>query len=77
MADEQPTGASLIDSFREIGEFLRKHEMVVVAHPNDLTDEIRREIEATPLTTLRESRYVEPGKLIVIHPGLLENLCGR
>lgn len=70
-------GASIIDSCRELGEFLRKHEMVVVAHPNDLTDDVRRKIEATPFMTLRESRFVEPGKLIVIRPGLLEDLYAR
>ena len=66
--------ASVVESFREISERLRKMEMVVAAHPDDLTDELRGLIAATPLTTLRESRYVEPGKLYVIHPGLLTDL---
>lgn len=64
----------LIESFREIREYLRKQEAVVVVHPDDLTGELRRAIEAAPLTELRESKHIAPGKLLVLRPGLIEDL---
>lgn len=65
------------DAFRDIEAHLREHEMIVAVHPDDLTDELRRMIEATPLTTLRETKFIKRGQLYVIHPGLLGDLNGR
>lgn len=78
-SDRTPSAASaqIIESFREVREHLRKHATIVVVHPDDLTDELRQAIEATPLATLRESKHIVPGKLFVLHPGLIEDLCGH
>lgn len=64
------------DAFSDIRRYAREHEMIVAAHPDDLTDELRGLIAAAPLTTLRESRLVGRGTLFVIHPGLLADLEG-
>lgn len=64
------------DAFREVEEHLRKHEMIIAAHPDDLDDDLRARIRSAPLTTLRESRFVRRGTLYVIHPGLLSDLGG-
>lgn len=76
-SDRSAASAQILESLREVRDYLRKFETVVVVHPDDLTDELRRAIEATPLATLRESRHIVPGKLLVLHPGLIEDLCGR
>jgi len=62
---------SIHEQFERVAQLVREQEMIVAAHPDDVTPELRVLIEATPHATLRESRYVEPGKLFVIHPGLL------
>jgi hypothetical protein len=71
MSESLFAASEIFESFKKAQEEIRKQEVIVVVHPDDLTDEMRRLIEATPLTALRESRFATPGKLFVIRPGLL------
>jgi hypothetical protein len=65
----------LLDSLGRIRRHLKEQEIVVAANPEDVTDEMRALVAAAPLMTLRESRFIERGRLFVIHPGLLGDLA--
>ncbi len=59
-------------SFDEIRRYQRENELLVVVHPDDVTDEMRSLVESTPFATLKETRYAKPGSAYVIRPGVIE-----
>lgn len=65
---------SLFEAIAQAQRMIRESELVIVMHPDDVTDEVREKVAAVPLTTLQESSIIERGKAYVMRPGALEAL---
>lgn len=67
-----PAVTGLRESLDRMHQYVKDNELIVVIHPTDLTDEMRRMIEAAPLVSLHETKHVTPGQMFVVRPGLLD-----
>lgn len=74
LPEERPA-ANVMESLSiEIGRAIRLVEdarLEIAMHPDDVTDEVRQKVAVVPLTTLRETRLVSPGKAYLIRPGAI------
>jgi hypothetical protein len=69
--------SSLIECLERARRMIRDAELEIVMHPDDVTDEVRAEVAAIPLVTLRETRIVAPGTAYMMRPGAMEALRGE
>jgi hypothetical protein len=67
----------LLADLDRVADLVREMEAIIVVHPADVTPELRAKVEATPHAELRISKWTKPGTALVIHPRLLEDICGR
>lgn len=56
------------DEFRKWHEWLERHTLTLVMHPDDVTPEIQEVIDLTPLMELEKNEFCFRGKMYLVKP---------